>query len=203
VIALEAKYKLAEARYFLDQLKDLKNKPDEFMHNLSAFLSAWRSVLDVLLYDYAEKYFGWSREDKLNQRDFEVAAKASGIRDARNFIQWYKKQIQLLSGNPLAKKRVVIVHRGRPKVTKTYRLYLVETIAMQESIALELLKQKLPGAAIIAEPSFGDESKRPDFVARLTDVFFEDYKSKEIGKVCEEAYELVKEIVEEAEKTFK
>lgn len=88
---MEAKNKLSETRYFLNRIKRLKNKPDEFMHNLSAFLSAWRSVLDVLLYDYAEKYFGWSREDKLTQRDFEVAAKISKITDAQTFIQWYRK----------------------------------------------------------------------------------------------------------------
>lgn len=86
---------------------------------------------------------------------------------------------------------------------KTYRIYLFETIGMQESLALETLKQEFPSATLIAEPSFVDKSKRPDFVGRSIEIFFEDHKNKEIEKVCKEAYELMKKMVEEAENTFK
>jgi len=196
---METNYKLAEAQYFLSRLKGLKDNPDEFMYNLSAFLSAWRSVLDVLLYDYAEKYFGWGRDEKFDVRDFEVAAKTSGKKDAQDFIQWYKKQIKLLSQNPLWKKRVVIVHRGRPKVARTYFLYFSETIAVHESVTIEVLEHGSPSAIPPEKASFQSTADQD----RPVEVYFEDCKDEEVEKICTQAYEQMKKIVEEAENTFK
>jgi hypothetical protein len=59
--------KFAEAKYFLDVLPQMANNPDGFYYNLSAFLTAWRSTLDVMLYDLAEHFsLGFSREDEMS-----------------------------------------------------------------------------------------------------------------------------------------
>jgi len=49
--------KLEEARYFLEQFGKTITKPKKNRFYLSAFLHAWRSVIDIMLYDFA-KYFG-------------------------------------------------------------------------------------------------------------------------------------------------
>lgn len=202
MVDLEAKYKLAEAHYFLHGVKSLKSKPDEFMYNLSAFLSAWRSVLDVLLYDYAKKYFGWRRDARFDVRDFEIAVRVSGNGSALSFIEWYRKTIHSLSGNPLWKKRTVIVHRGRPEVTRTYYLYFVETVAVRGSLSIETSRQDIPGAIPPEEAIFVEEDEKRDDSEKSVEVFFEDCKNKEIDDICEEAFEQMEKIVNEAENTF-
>jgi len=201
---LEAEHKLSEVRYFLDKMKTLKSEPEEFMHNLSAFLSAWRSVPDILLYDYAEKYFAWGREDRFNMRDLEVATRTSGLKEAQRFAQWYKKHIQSLSENPLWKKRVVTVHRGRPKVKQTYRLYLLEVKSWdQERSITEIVKRDFSEVIPSSKVSSISKYKTPDAVVGSVEFFFEDYPDREIWEICEEAYENMRNIVKEAQNTFK
>jgi hypothetical protein len=201
---LEAEHKLSEARYFLDKMKTLKSEPEEFMHNLSAFLSAWRSLPDILLYDYAEKYFAWGREDRFSMRDLEVATRASRRKEAQHFAQWYKEQIQSLSRNPLWKKRVVTVHRGRPKVRQTYRLYLLEVKSWdQERSITEIVKRDFSEVTPPAKASSVPKYETPDVVVGSVEFFFEDYPDTEIWEICEEAYENMRNIVKEAQKTFK
>jgi len=63
---MEAREKLQEAQYFLNKIKRLEDKArvraseDEFRKrnlslraNLSAFILAWESIPDILLYDFA------------------------------------------------------------------------------------------------------------------------------------------------------
>lgn len=201
---MEAEHKLSEARYFLDKMNTLKSQPEEFMHNLSAFLSAWRSVPDILLYDYAEKYFAWGREDRFDMRDFEVATRASGRKEAQRFFQWYKKQYARLAGNPLWRKRVVTIHRGRPKVKRTYRLYLFEVKSLsQERSITEIVKRDFSEVIPSGEASSISKSKTPDAVMGSVETFFEDYPDREIWEICEEAFENMRNIVEEARNIFK
>lgn len=126
---MQAEYKLEEARYFLRRLNDLRrlsdvtqtsNEPeanqetfDEIMYTLSAFVSAWRSVFDVLLYDYAEKYFEFNREQKVTPGIFSRAIKVYDFPEAKEFIEWYNEtEEDNLRGNPLWKLGVFFIHRG-------------------------------------------------------------------------------------------
>lgn len=102
---MDAEKKIQEAEYFLNQLRNIPQDSDEFMYNLSAFLNAWRSVLDVMLYDYAEKFaLGLTRDEKITERDFEVVAKALQHTQASQFINWWRQQRNRLMQNPLWKK---------------------------------------------------------------------------------------------------
>jgi hypothetical protein len=121
---MDTRNKLNEAKYFLDALNRTQNTPEKFQYNLSAFLNAWRSVLDVMLYDFAEFYsLGFTREEKLTDRDFWVAARAKNLNNALRFNEWWRQKQGTLMNNPLWKKRTITAHRGYPEVVP-YRFYV-------------------------------------------------------------------------------
>lgn len=79
--------RLEEARYFCVRLSEAKND-DEFHFNLSAFLNAWRSILDTMLYDFTEHYsLGFSREDELDDKEFTAVATALKNTRAREVMK--------------------------------------------------------------------------------------------------------------------
>ncbi len=101
---MKAEDKLDEASYFLSKIKELPdsiNKRKELGYNLDAFVQAWRGVFDVLLNDYAEKYFKYSPERKFKIRRFEFEKIAEvldnhGVPEPKKFIKWYEKKVKLL-----------------------------------------------------------------------------------------------------------
>lgn len=193
---MEAKNKLNEARYFLDNLKTLNKGSAEFIFNLSAFLAAWRSVIDVILYDYMKKYFGFSQEEYFDDRDFEIAARVSGNQDATLFLKWWRKQIQILKKNPLWIKRNISVHRGRPPVK--IRLFMQESIAMISGLVVAVA----PGAEVSIETPWPVPKIEPPTVIGEREVYFDDFPTKDITDVCEEGFQQIKEMVDDAEKKF-
>jgi len=132
--------KLEEARYFLQKLEETPqyNVHDrEFMYLLSAFLTSWRSVTDLILYDYAEIFsLGLSREDDISLHDFGLIARVTNNSQAQRFLTWFNQQVGILSNNPLWRKRNIIVHRGYPPTMRVYSLYLSGSIALLASVAL-------------------------------------------------------------------
>jgi len=129
--------KLEEARYFLQKLEETPqdNAHDrEFMYVLSAFLTSWRSVTDLILYDYAEKFgLGLSREDDISLHDFQLVARVTNNLQATQFLVWLNQQVGILSNNPLWRKRNIIVHRGYPRTSRVYSLHLSDSIALSAS----------------------------------------------------------------------
>lgn len=118
---MEAKEKLEEARYFKDALRQTSQKPDEFNYNLSAFLSALKSVPDIMLYDFTEKFaLGFTREDRLNDFVFRIVAGALNNDKALRFIEWWRQNLGELSRDPMFHKRTIIVHRGYPPLEHVY-----------------------------------------------------------------------------------
>jgi hypothetical protein len=193
---MEAIYKLKEARHFLDKLKNLNKGSEKFIFNLSAFLTAWRSVIDIMLYDYIEKYFGFSREEYFKVRDFEIAAKVSGNQNAISFCKWWKKQINILNKNPLWAKRNITVHKGRPPIK--INLFLQESIAMISGIAVSAA----PGTSVSIETQWPGPKIEPPTAVVGRELHFDDFPTKDIIDVCEEGFLQVKDMVDEAEKKF-
>jgi len=133
---MRAEDKLEEAKYFLDILKEIsptisaeshweENRDvhaiePKFKHNFSACIQALRSVFDILLYDYAEKFkFIESREDYMDEKRFRIIAKACGFSESKRFIKWYRKKFKKLKMRARARKkehlffvRIATVHRG-------------------------------------------------------------------------------------------
>ena len=109
---IQAYRKLEESRFFLDLMKKTSDE-DEAVFYYGAFLTAWKSVLDVLLYDYAILFdLGFSREDRMDPKFFHWAAKRTNNEMALDFFKWWDKQVQILSKNPLWEARNVKIHRG-------------------------------------------------------------------------------------------
>ena len=129
---MRAEGKLEEAKYFLDILKKVSRTittdsqwkegrdghtiEPKFKHNFSACIQALRSVFDVLLYDYAEKYFKYSpeRQEYMDENRFSIIASARGSSESKQFIKWYRQKFKEIKvrAKHLSFVRVMTVHRG-------------------------------------------------------------------------------------------
>lgn len=200
---LHTRNKLAEAKYFLHTLPTMTDD-DGFYYNLSGFLTAWRSTLDIMLYDLAEHFLlPFGREDDMNKRDFEVAAKALGNTTALTFIDWWERVQSVLGNTPLWKKRNINVHRGSLALTRQTRILLVTgsggtsgTISAY-SVAVDQnggasLGSLVPHAAAIPVVT----------VVPTQDWYFDDLPDQKAVDICNDAYRKMQEIVREAETTF-
>lgn len=122
---MDTRNKLEETQYFLDELIKTKNDTKLFHFNLSAFLSVWRSVLDIMLYDFAEYYsIGFTRQDIITHQTFKAVASALKHNNALKFIDWWREKQGELMQNPLWAKRRLIIHRGYPTITATFTFYV-------------------------------------------------------------------------------
>jgi hypothetical protein len=115
------KDKLREAEYFLRKLltseKPPLENPDVFRFHLSAFLSAWASVWDYMLYDFALYFFpSLTRDDDIRYDNFKIAAKASDHEEAIRFADWRNAKFRIVNKSPLWKKRIIVVHRRYPDI---------------------------------------------------------------------------------------
>ena len=79
----------------------------------SAFLAAWRSVLDVLLYDAAFRFnLGFTLDDKIKEWQFKWAANKEENRKAICFLNWWSQKRSSLNKLSIWKDRDVFLHRG-------------------------------------------------------------------------------------------
>jgi len=189
-----ARYKLAEAEYFLKILRNLPRGSDEFIFNLSAFLSACRSAFDVLLYDYAAKYnLGFTLNDYLDASDFEQKARALRNRDALIFFTWWKNKFNQLKNDPVAGpltiKRHVFVHRGRPPMRKTVLISATLSFSNSVRIASRLFRLPLPQRPTVPGP-------------QVQRVYFDDFPSRDVVDLCEEYMKIITQTISEAENRF-
>jgi len=181
---METRKKLEEARFFLEEFRKsvsgVAEKESSFY--LSAFLSAWRSVLDVMLYDFAEYYsLGLTREDRMIERDFFIVAKAKSKGEALRFLKWWKKKIQRLSRNKLWNMRRIIIHRGYPEITQ---LYVPESMSSGCTISLGI-------------------AEKADAVAGyITDGRIVGIEYTILPEECKNAFKLMEDIIIEAERKF-
>jgi len=181
---METRKKLEEARFFLEKFQKSLSKATEkeSIYYLSAFLSAWRSVLDVMLYDFAEYYsLGLTREDRIEHRDFSTLAKGQRKDQAKRFLKWWEQKIRRLSKNKLWKMRVMIIHRGYPKIMDM--LYVPESTA----------------ACVTA---FALPEKADGVTAYITDGKIDRIEYTTLPKECQNAFKLMEDIIIDAEREF-
>jgi len=185
--------RLEEARYFYGRLIGTQND-DEFHFNLSAFPNAWRSILDVMLYDFTEHYsLGFSREDELNDKEFTAVATALTNTQALEFIKWWRMKQGGLSNNPLWAKRNITFHRGYPKVSER-RIYAAGTGGTSGTVSvvsvipyLKRISWPTPSGISPSDPS---------------NYYFSDMQDKTVMEYCNEALKEIDRIIMEAEQTF-
>ena len=133
----EARAKIKEAKYFLGQMRGAQDKLDEdlFKYNLNAFLAAWRSVPEFVLYDYAERNsLGISREDEEKMHianQFRVVANViKRLKDNAEplaFMEWWNQRCNAIyREHGIVGKRNYTIHKGYPKVEKVAETERIE-----------------------------------------------------------------------------
>ena len=200
---MDTRNKLEEARYFLDALVRKEKIPKEFIYNLSAFLSAWVSVLDVMLYDFAEHYrIGLTREDRMKSHDFQIVAKAQKNSNALQFFNWWRQTSNMLkSTNKLWNMRNITVHRG---YEIAYRIYVPPSMSGTTDYVLSTGKvagfDKIVAQGVPIEIIATDYGIPIGIVPARRDTL--DIELSDLPDLCKKGFAQMEEIVEEAEKTF-
>lgn len=200
---MDTRTKLGEAKYFLDILSSMANNPDGFYYNLSAFLSAWRSTLDVMLYDFAEHFSLCStREDDMNLRDFKVVARALHKTEALRFISWWERNQGILGNTPLWKKRNINVHRGSVPLTRQTRTILATGSGGTSGTVSAYSVAVNQGAGSSLGSLVPQAATTPTASVASQDWYFDDLPSQRAIDICSEAYYKMEGIVREAETEF-
>jgi hypothetical protein len=160
---MESEQKLMAAEYHLKRMEKLYGKNYEhFKFELEAFLTQARSVLDVLLYDFAEKFqLGVNRnKEELNDHIFEKKARERRNEQAIKFIEWWRQKRDELKENfrPLLEKRNIALHRGsvRPDI---HKIHVFETITVMESVTV--IKKDASGNVIEVYESPKEPIEKP------------------------------------------
>ena len=209
---MQAEEKLEEARFFLRMLnaspQDITHER-EFMHVLSAFLSSWRSVTDVILYDYSDMFhFGFSRDEEITIHDFEIAARVTNNPQAGQFISWLNRQIGTLSRNPLWRKRNVIVHRGYPPTMRVYSLFISGSMSLSSSFTVQNPNQPLTQPAAIPPATAGTNASRGSAIPTTTpattiaEIRFLDRQDQSVLDYCRQALTQMEAILNDAIRQF-
>ena len=200
---MDTRKKLSEAKFFLDELSYVTDASDFTKVNyfLSAFLGAWRSVLDYMLYDFSEYYsLGISREDYMNVERFEIVAKRLKKTKGVEFINWFKQKQKILNNNPLLEKRVIIVHRGYPPIKSIS--YVQNSVLNIGTISSEVL----PFSRILIYDPIPTLSLKDQYYLKFSYSYevisFSDFSDMDIVGVCVDAQEMMETIVDEAETKF-
>jgi len=197
---MDTRNKLKEAKYFLDLLTQVQNEPDKFRYDLSAFLTAWRSVLDVMLYDFSEYYFlGFNRDVGISDKELYAVAEVLSKTEALRFIRWWREKQGMLSNSPLWRKRTINVHRGYPTLVTTYNFYVSGSGWTSGTISPYVTSVSLPAnstlGALVPQAT-------PTIVPERLDWRFPDFPNKSVIDMCTKAYNEMEKIVEEAETEF-
>lgn len=211
---MKAEDKLAEAFYFLERLRNASRAmdsdngnalelEDKFKFNLSAFVQAWRSVFDVLMYDYAEKYFKYSpeRKVKIYPDDFRRIAEVlenRGYPAPRKFFNWYKENKNILDKERLWNLRLFFVHRGGRKLETRHKDKCVLRMPRPRFEVYVPPSVASAGTATSVPVYFGKDMK----VETQKELVIAEMRATEILVECEKAYSLMQKIVEEARKSF-
>jgi hypothetical protein len=180
---MDTRNKLLEAEYFLKALIATQDKPEVFRFNLSAFLASWKSVLDVMLYDFLEFFsLGLTHEDKVLPEYFYIVAKSHNNKPALGFFRWWDKERDSLSKkNPLWSMRNFHLHRGYPEEI-TQIVYSINSLSSGIGFSL------VPVSGI----AYVSDSPQALLEAKL----------QEVLNLCKNGYATMEAIVKDAEKQF-
>jgi len=202
--------KLAEAEFFLDRLPETADNSDIFYYQISAFLTAWRSTLDIMLYDFADRYpLRFTREDDISRRDFKIAARAINNSEALRFIDWWESKQSILGSTPLWKKRNINLHRGSIPLVRTYTILASGSGGTSGTVSLYSSNViKLENNHLFVTPIFVPNKVVVPVAASKTatsstqEWHFDDIPDENAIDICKQAYNKMEEIVKEAEASF-
>ncbi len=200
-----AKAKIEEANYFLQELR--RANQNVFHYYFSAFLSAWRSVLDVMLFDFAQMYsLGFDDNARINDEGFEIAARATKQREALRFITWWRQQRQRISKSPLYRARNNLVHRGVSPLTYSFPLVPDSSLPPPNSLVVKTLPVlvRFRKHGILLSGNAINGLKIPDTARKgiKSEFVFEDFPTRNAVDVCKEAFDKMNGIVNIATRRY-
>lgn len=198
--------KLKEANYFLNHMKKFDilhaTSLSEFDYYHSAFLSAWASVMDLMLFNFANKYrLGFSDEDRLDEERFEIAARALKHDQAMKFLAWYKGEKKNMREKDallrkITSKRHMNIHRARPEVN--YAMEVHEFYMPTGSMGVSaVLQPTAVGVDNVTEDTAPDRT-----FLEIAQIWYQDIPNIDVRDVCNYAFEYMKRIVETARKEY-
>lgn len=163
--------------------------------SISAFISAWRSVWDVLRYDFAEKYLGIRRDVELGWDRFK---KVSQNQTTKLIVEWCERKYNILKENPLWEIRHHNIHRGIIEMDREQRAYPIDIDIYGSVVFVDAIREKYE-----PEPSVSSrEGQNLRFVFRFGHRYMKQVEGKRITPICEDAIKLMKDIVKEASEKF-
>ncbi|GEM_PF-4899118 len=114
---MAVKFKIEEARFFLEKIEQDYTKVPDNEYYLSAFLSSTYSIKDHLLEDYNKKFHFEIHNDFKFKGIFEKKAREEAIKGniiPCEFLSWYEKKVKTIDddilGNILKANRHKIIH---------------------------------------------------------------------------------------------
>lgn len=195
--------KLDEAKYHLNRMEEFYLKDDKiFKYELNAFLASIRSVPDILLQDYNEKFsLGIDLNEKLYPEAFEERAKQQNNVQAIQFYNWWKKKMYEIKSDKIVsmlfEKRNISVHRKsiEPDLIK---LEVFDTITVSDSVTFTICDKE--GHVISESKSVEKPQETKKLEESKTNLFFSDYPQENVLEVCRKLVHIMEKFVEEAEK---
>ena len=200
-----AERKLLGAKYHLDRMKEMYLKNEEyFINELEAFLTKLRSVPDVLLEDFNQKFsLGISQKEYLSPKRFKEKAQRCQNNEALKFIKWWNNKMNRIRlskfGKIFFEKRNLSIHRKvvRPdlKRIKTYKI-----IHIAPSVTVKMYDEKgnlIERRESTETPLKFKESKPPE-----VSWHFKEYSDEDVLEISNEMFNMVKKFIEEARAQF-
>ncbi|MDA4127858.1 MAG: hypothetical protein OK422_00100 [Thaumarchaeota archaeon] len=199
---MRCKDKLAEVAYFRHELNGHSDNLNEVGYYLDAFLSASYSVMELMLYDFAEsRDIGFTRDEELWPRDLEVASRIGEKQIGLAFVKWWHTKIANLNSNPLWPRRQKVIRRGKLSPGSSFSFTVSGWSPSLSSVIVGgvILAGSIPvkGHSVIVAAG-----RPPPQLADTEHIFLQDTPDEDIRKQCAELFLRLSEIVEEAEKKF-
>jgi hypothetical protein len=209
---MAAREKLEEARHFLQLLDNTAAASKVFDYYLSAYLSAWRSVLDVMLFDFAQSYsLGLNRDDRIDENAFRIAARALRNKKALDFLRWWRIQSDRISRNPLSRVRNMIVHRGTSPLGITIPITPGAPKPMPSDRVVDTFpaflsyNRKSKQVVVVTQDGgsqLGKVGQSKLVKIRWHQFEFDSIPGREAKAVCKDAFKQIENIVRTAEKSY-
>jgi len=173
------KQKLLEAKYFLERMIENQAERDAFKYNVSAFLTAFRSVTMIM------------------QKEFN---KVSG------FADWYQVQQEKMKANDKMKllnaKRTMTIHQQLVQPRAHVNVSTTEHITLTDSMSVIVIR------ADGTRERYGSAPPKPPATPAKTETtiqwrwYFDEISDIDVVTVCQECQTELEAIVSECEQRF-
>lgn len=172
--------KLNEAQYFLGRMKDVRNIREHFRWNLSAFLSAARSVTMIMNVQYAgsKGFEGWLAE-KMKEADLRTGGMVKYLNEQRR-LTVHIRPLKPSAHIKVDLQMILDVHLNPAFLTGTAGTLVAGHLTQDNSMKIEKTQETK------VEHTY----------------YFDDVKDRDVLSICGVYFEEMKTVVAECEQKF-